>query len=89
MSYESHAAPGRLRQPLPQCWGRSFIALFPIALMIVNALKTNAEINQFSAELPRADHTVCELLHAWQGRRFRAGPLEQRVVAALTIVWSV
>jgi len=63
----------------------AFIALFPIALMILNALKTNAEITNSPLSWPAITQFV-NFLHAWNDAGFGRALLSSILVAALTIV---
>ncbi len=62
-----------------------FIALFPLALMLVNAVKTTAEVNASPLSLPAAFQFV-NFVHAWQDAGFGRALLNSVVVAGLTIV---
>ncbi len=61
-----------------------FIALFPIALMIVNALKTTSEINSSPLSLPGQVQLI-NFAHAWKDAGFARALLNSAVVAGLTI----
>lgn len=62
-----------------------FIALFPLALMLVNAVKTTAEINTSPLSWPAALQ-FANFTHAWQDAGFGRALLNSVVVAGLTIV---
>ena len=62
-----------------------FISLFPIALMIVNALKTTLEINSSPLSFPLAAQWV-NFSHAWQDAGFARALLNSVMVTALTIL---
>lgn len=63
----------------------TFVALFPIALMLLNALKTTAEINGAPLALPLHPQWV-NYQHAWVDANFGRAMLNSALVALLAIV---
>jgi len=63
----------------------AFISLFPLALMLVNGLKTATEVNASPLSLPAAPQFV-NFSNAWRDAGFGRALLNSTLVAGLTIV---